>query len=538
MPPERVHQLVGEFERLINSELGHPSLAAPVGAGLAGASAYLAAEYINAESLDLALREYGPAPVPDGLRVVTQLAAALDFAAVVHVFHGALHPRDILLSADDTRITGIGVAGALERVGIAPPLRRPYSAPERVAAAWDRRADIFALAALSHELLWGRRIAGAGQHAAASLTELPGARLTALQDAFARALSEDPADRFDSALEFAEALREAFDTAGIPATASTVQTTRGDAAATEAAGVVKPEPRLPPEVRGAPRDSAPAPAVVPPPVATPSVAAQHGAAPPPKPPDLELRPPDAPRYRDIEPPRAAPQPDIPAPPPQTPRVSPSAALPAARVPPPRRRSVFGPIAAALLVGVALGFAGAQYASRDTISVDPGDTVPNATSADVAPPSTPKDATDVAVESPRPAPPPDAKPSPAAGADRSSAAAPEAPPASNPAHPVERPDRRTPPRAAGIASARTGGGDNETASGTAGRFVGRLSVDSRPAGARVFLDGRLIGTTPLSVASVRAGEHAIRLERDGYRLWSSSIRIVAAEQNRVTASLER
>jgi hypothetical protein len=66
----------------------------------------------------------------------------------------------------------------------------------------------------------------------------------------------------------------------------------------------------------------------------------------------------------------------------------------------------------------------------------------------------------------------------------------------------------------------------------------LHVESRPGGARVFLDGRLIGTTPLSVPSVAAGEHAVRLERDGYRRWSSSVRIVAAEQNRVTASLER
>jgi hypothetical protein len=71
-----------------------------------------------------------------------------------------------------------------------------------------------------------------------------------------------------------------------------------------------------------------------------------------------------------------------------------------------------------------------------------------------------------------------------------------------------------------------------------RFAGMLVVDSRPSGARVYVDGKLAGTTPLSVAEIRAGEHVIRLERDGYRLWSSSVRVVAAEQNRVTASLER
>src|SRR5262249_5024353 len=70
------------------------------------------------------------------------------------------------------------------------------------------------------------------------------------------------------------------------------------------------------------------------------------------------------------------------------------------------------------------------------------------------------------------------------------------------------------------------------------FAGSLVVDSRPSGAKVYVDGRLVGPTPLSVTDPRAGERAIPLERDGYRMWSSSVRVVAAEQNRVTASLER
>jgi len=74
--------------------------------------------------------------------------------------------------------------------------------------------------------------------------------------------------------------------------------------------------------------------------------------------------------------------------------------------------------------------------------------------------------------------------------------------------------------------------------TNGRFVGDLTVQSRPTGAKVFLDGKLIGMTPLSIPAVRAGEHAVRLEYDGYRRWSSVVRVVANEANRVTASLER
>jgi hypothetical protein len=71
-----------------------------------------------------------------------------------------------------------------------------------------------------------------------------------------------------------------------------------------------------------------------------------------------------------------------------------------------------------------------------------------------------------------------------------------------------------------------------------RFVGSLAVDSRPTGAKVFMDGNLVGTTPMALASVPVGSHAIRLEHEGYQHWSSSVRVVASEQNRVTASLER
>src|SRR4029450_9741705 len=78
----------------------------------------------------------------------------------------------------------------------------------------------------------------------------------------------------------------------------------------------------------------------------------------------------------------------------------------------------------------------------------------------------------------------------------------------------------------------------SASGTAGRFVGSLYVDSRPSGARVFLDGKLIGSTPLEVPSVPAGEHAVRLESDGYRRWSSSVRVVASGGERVRGARER
>jgi hypothetical protein len=70
------------------------------------------------------------------------------------------------------------------------------------------------------------------------------------------------------------------------------------------------------------------------------------------------------------------------------------------------------------------------------------------------------------------------------------------------------------------------------------FEGVLSIVSKPSGARVFLDGHPVGTTPLTLSKAPAGSHVVRLEREGYMPWSSGIQVVAGEQNRVTASLER
>src|SRR6185436_3049991 len=69
-------------------------------------------------------------------------------------------------------------------------------------------------------------------------------------------------------------------------------------------------------------------------------------------------------------------------------------------------------------------------------------------------------------------------------------------------------------------------------------AGSLIIESRPSGAAVLIDGRRVGTTPMSLGDVAAGSHAVRLERDGYRSWTSGISISAGEQNRITASLEK
>jgi hypothetical protein len=45
-------------------------------------------------------------------------------------------------------------------------------------------------------------------------------------------------------------------------------------------------------------------------------------------------------------------------------------------------------------------------------------------------------------------------------------------------------------------------------------TGTLSISSEPADAAVYLDGRFVGETPVDVADVTAGEHRVRLVKDG------------------------
>ena len=208
--PEQATALADELNRVVELKLEHPSIVTPIAAGVAETLAYLAQEYVAGESLDVAMRHYAPTPLDKALPFITQLASALDVARAAGVTHGALHPRDVFLTPDEARATGFGVVPALERVGLHGPIRRPYSAPERITGGqWGPAADIFALAAIAFELLTGRRPAGSGDQVVARLESGGVADLDALRRAFADALADDPGRRHASAQEFAHALARA-----------------------------------------------------------------------------------------------------------------------------------------------------------------------------------------------------------------------------------------------------------------------------------------------------------------------------------------
>jgi serine/threonine-protein kinase len=632
LPPDRVHQLVASFERVIAADLSHPAIAQPIATGITGASAFLATEYVAADSLDLAVREFGASPPADALMAAASLAAALDQAAAVNITHGCLHPRDVLFSSQETRLTGLGVAQALEHAGVSVPVRRPYTAPERITGSqWHRRADVFSLAALVHELLWGRRISAAGEQAAEALSPITG-DFVALKRAFARALARDPADRYATAMELVDAIRNAMPDVAAATPVPPSSTRRLRLAVNRSTQidtdpmVVLEQPRFadldiePDEAMNAPlgpsilslapdgqddeepplpaptEQSRSEPLSVDPPAAR---AASLGL--PEEPAPAGAPAPDAPDTAAAE--FAAPAIALAAPPPlETLPVAASAVPGAVDLPGPeiagasadhsileRSRSAVWPLLLALMIGVVLGFAGGyavglrdRPAAPQTAAAGPSDR-PGREFTEGAVAETP----------------------------RSNAAAPARKPVTVPAGAAARPESRvdrpqveavgrlavksTPPGARVFLDdrdvGRTPAAVRDLALGAhrvrlvregystedrrvvitrarpslsmavtlarvtapaaaaapparaqaapplpAGR--GALTVDSRPAGARVFLDGKAVGTTPMSATDVPAGDHAIRLEHDGYRQWSASVRITPGEQSRVTASLER
>ena len=604
LTPDRAAELARALDELVTRGLSHPSTAAPLAAGVEGATPWLAQTYVPAESLDAALRQYGPAPTAHVVTIVTHLAGALDFAAASGVLHGSLHPRDVLVAPDETYLIDLGVAPALERCGLRPPIRRPYSAPERVAGEpISRASDIFALAAVTYELLIGQPIAGTDDTASAALPDVPGADMPQLKCLFAEALARDPAVRPATALTFASTFKTALGSASFRSTPAVV---------TRQSQRITPTPVLPlepaPEVADA-GEAAPKPAPVVLPV-------QQGTGA-----EIAIQASDAPRAASVDVVVPAPAEAVEPLLREQPEARPVSRLDDLELAPPGRVASRDPrspasrrvpaLVSLVLLGLVLGFGlgwmwvakGNGTSSSDSSGIPAPaapvrtetesvvtDTPPETVEAPAVPPPAgePAPTPELSAESAAPTPAREA-PEPGAAAALESVRTAVAPvpgrllvrstPAgasvevngrsrgrtplalrdlplgghtivvSRPGYQSERrrvtltrsratqslqvPLRATAPAA--VSDERPDASESARA-GNAG-FIGTVLVESRPSAARVVIDGREAGRTPLVVPNVRAGSHVVRIELEGYRTWTASVRVVAGERRRVAASLE-
>ena len=206
LTPPQVHTVADALAVLVADWPAHPFLAAPVGAGTVDAAPYVVWPLVVGDPLDVALREYGPAAAPDAAERLVGLAEALDAAAEVGAWHGALHPRDIIVGERETVVVGAGIVPILERVGARPSIRRPYVSPEVLGGERSSPAsDQYPLAAIAYEWLFGVRITGPAD-ALMTVPAIPDVDCAALAEAFTSALAAAPGERFADCRAFVEAL--------------------------------------------------------------------------------------------------------------------------------------------------------------------------------------------------------------------------------------------------------------------------------------------------------------------------------------------
>ena len=211
--PEQSRVLIESLERFVDAGFSGRGVVPPIAVGLEQDVPYLAQEYVTGESFETAIRHYAPTTLELALPLISQIAAALDSVHGQGVAHGAIHLRDIFVAPDDLRVNGFGVVQTLEELGLPAPIRRPYTAPEIIAGReWDGAADRFSLAAISFELLTGRRMTGTGDQMRDGIRSIQG--LTDrdhVEEVFSVALADDPELRYSSAMGFVGALEMGVD---------------------------------------------------------------------------------------------------------------------------------------------------------------------------------------------------------------------------------------------------------------------------------------------------------------------------------------
>ena len=181
--------------------------------------------YVRGGSLRERLTRERRLPVDEAVGLVRQVALALDHAHAHGLVHRDVKPENILLHEGEAMVTDFGIALAaatdpgerLTETGLL--IGTPdYMSPEQATGerSLDARSDVYSLGCVLYELLTGEP-----PHTSTSARSVIARRLTepaprvrrvrpqvpaAVEEALARALAVDPAQRYPSAAAFAEAL--------------------------------------------------------------------------------------------------------------------------------------------------------------------------------------------------------------------------------------------------------------------------------------------------------------------------------------------
>ncbi|NLE49449.1 MAG: serine/threonine protein kinase [Sandaracinaceae bacterium] len=234
--------LVSRFRREARamSHLSHPNTARVFLYGqLEDGACYFVMEYLEGHNLAQEVRRNGPVDVARALRIMVQVAGALEEAHRAGIIHRDLKPENIFLTTqggipDFPKVLDFGLAKVSEKQ-LAPGsmmLTREgmvfgtpeFMSPEQAQGqTLDGRSDIYSLGIILYELLTGKLPFEAKtsmefiKHQVATTpipisARVPGLRFPRSVEAIIeRALAKKPAHRFGSAAEMAAAMQAALD---------------------------------------------------------------------------------------------------------------------------------------------------------------------------------------------------------------------------------------------------------------------------------------------------------------------------------------
>jgi serine/threonine-protein kinase len=211
-----------EIETTAN--LQHPNILPLFDSGRVEGTVFYVMPYLQGESLRHRLVRERQLPVPDAIRIATDIAAALDYAHRHGVIHRDIKPDNVLFQDGRALLADFGIAlarsqdgGRITRAGLTVGTPQ-YMSPEQASGEHevDPRSDIYALGCVLYEMLSGHPpFPGVTAHEifAQVLSEdpLPVAtrRRTVpphVDAAVSKALEKLPADRWQTAARFADAL--------------------------------------------------------------------------------------------------------------------------------------------------------------------------------------------------------------------------------------------------------------------------------------------------------------------------------------------
>ncbi|MDQ3335656.1 MAG: serine/threonine protein kinase [Myxococcota bacterium] len=222
--PDFIHAFVHEAQ--LASRLSHPNIAQAYDLGKIDGTYFIAMELVQGPTLSQitqqARRAAGPVPLAIALEILIQLCDALDHAhelcdaggRPLDLVHRDISPSNVIVSRDGiAKLIDFGIAKARSarrstQAGIIKG-KHAYVAPEYTYGRLDRRADIWGLGVIAHELLAGRRLF-VGENDAATIRNVRNQPIPApskyargvsqdLDDIVMTALQRDPDQRFQNA---------------------------------------------------------------------------------------------------------------------------------------------------------------------------------------------------------------------------------------------------------------------------------------------------------------------------------------------------